>query len=45
VALPDSWEVDLQTPDKVLTVSADNVNISEIKMTIEKVDYHAEELA
>lgn len=44
VAGADNWEVDLQTPDKVLTVSADNVNIMEIKKAIEKVGYHAEEL-
>ncbi|WP_143305768.1 heavy-metal-associated domain-containing protein [Chitinophaga vietnamensis] len=37
----DNWEVDLQSPDKILTVSADNVDAAAIKAAIEKAGYKA----
>lgn len=40
----DNWEVDLQAPDKVLTVSADNVDETAIRQAIEKAGYRAETL-
>lgn len=45
VAGQDNWEVDLETPDKILTVSADTIDKSQIKKAIEKAGYKAEELA
>lgn len=44
VAGADNWEVDLQSPDKILTVSADAVDKSQIRQAIEKAGYKAEEL-
>lgn len=41
----DNWEVDLLSPDKVLTVSADKTNQEEIKKALEKTGYKAEELS
>jgi len=40
----DNWEVDLQSFDKVLTVSADEVNESKIREAVEKAGYKAEKL-
>jgi copper chaperone CopZ len=45
VAGKDNWGVDLQTPERVLTVSTDKANEEAIKKAIEKTGYHAEELA
>jgi copper chaperone len=36
------WKVDVQSPDKILTVSADGFNESEIQMAVEKAGYKAE---
>ncbi|RBL91930.1 heavy-metal-associated domain-containing protein [Chitinophaga flava] len=44
VAGQDNWEVDLQSPDKVLTVSTDKVVKEEIRQAIEKAGYKAEAL-
>ncbi len=41
----DNWEVDLLSPDKVLTVSTENANEAQIKQAIEKAGYKAEALA
>jgi copper chaperone CopZ len=41
---PENWEVDLLSPDKVLTVSADEVTAEKIRQAIEKAGYHAEAL-
>jgi copper chaperone CopZ len=40
----DNWEVDLLSPDKVLTVSAEGTNQEEIKKALEKTGYKAEEI-
>ncbi|SFE84857.1 Copper chaperone CopZ [Chitinophaga sp. CF118] len=40
----DNWEVDLQSPDKVLTVSTDKAGKKEIQQAIEKAGYKAEAL-
>jgi len=39
------WEVDLQSPDKVLTVSVEKASEQEIKKAIENTGYKAEELS
>ncbi|HVI49177.1 MAG TPA: heavy-metal-associated domain-containing protein [Chitinophaga sp.] len=44
VAGADNWEVDLQSPDKVLTVSTERSNSKEIQQAIEKAGYKAEAL-
>lgn len=41
----DNWEVDLLSPDKVLTVSTDKANQQEIKKAIEEKGYKAERLS
>lgn len=41
----DNWEVDLQSPDKVLTVSTEEAGKQEIKQAIEKAGYKAEPVA
>ncbi|SKA36498.1 Copper chaperone CopZ [Chitinophaga eiseniae] len=41
----DNWEVDLQSPDKVLTVSADNVDAAAIRKAVETAGYKAENIA
>jgi len=38
----DNWEVDLQSPDKILTVSTEQAGKQEIKQAIEKAGYRAE---
>ncbi|MDF2188656.1 heavy-metal-associated domain-containing protein [Paraflavitalea sp. CAU 1676] len=44
VAGEDNWEVDVQNPDKVLTVSTEKVNSTDIKKAVQKAGYQAEEL-
>lgn len=39
------WEVDLQSADKVLTVSIEKASEQEIKKAIENTGYKAEELS
>lgn len=39
------WEVDLENPDKVLTVKLEKASEQEIKKAIEGVGYKAEEIA
>ncbi|TWF41649.1 copper chaperone CopZ [Chitinophaga polysaccharea] len=41
----DNWEVDLQSPDKVLTIAKENIDKSEVRNAIEKAGYRAESLA
>ena len=41
----DNWEVDLQSPDKILTVSTEQAGKQEIKEAIEKAGYRAETVA
>ena len=41
----DNWEVDLQSPDKVLTISAEEVNAAAIQQAVEKAGYKAENIA
>ena len=41
----DNWKVDLQSPDKLLTVSAEQAEEQKIKQAIEKAGYKAEALA
>jgi len=41
----DNWEVDLQSPDKVLTVSTEQAGKQEIKQAVEKAGYKAEPVA
>lgn len=36
------WEVDLNHPDRILTVSGDNVTPSEVQEKLKKVGYQAE---
>ncbi|PSL45349.1 copper chaperone CopZ [Chitinophaga niastensis] len=45
VAGADNWEVDLLSPDKVLTVSTEQASKSDIKSAIEKAGYKAEAVA
>ncbi len=44
VAGEDNWEVDIQNPDKVLTVSTEKANNTDIKKAVEKAGYQAVEL-
>ncbi|MGO4291904.1 heavy-metal-associated domain-containing protein [Chitinophaga sp. RAB17] len=41
----DNWSVDLASPDKVLTVSKENLDKSEVRVAIEKAGYKAEALS
>ena len=41
----DNWKVDLQSPDKILTISTDDANTQEIKQAVEKAGYKAEPVA
>jgi copper chaperone len=41
----NNWEVDIKNPNKILTVSLDNVYESEVKESLERMGYKAEELA
>lgn len=40
-----NWEVDLQSPDKILTVSTEQAGKQEIKQAVEKTGYKAEPVA
>lgn len=40
----NNWEVDIKNPKKILTISSDNVNEGNVKATLEKAGYKAEEL-
>ena len=39
-----NWKVDIKDPKKILTVSSDNADEKDVKKTLEKVGYKAEEL-
>ncbi|WP_212005037.1 heavy-metal-associated domain-containing protein [Chitinophaga sp. HK235] len=41
----DNWEVDLLSPDKVLTISAHEVDAAAIRQAIESAGYKAENIA
>ncbi|WP_119080022.1 heavy-metal-associated domain-containing protein [Chitinophaga alhagiae] len=41
----DKWEVDLQSADKILTVSAERTEGQKIREAIEKAGYKAEQVA
>jgi copper chaperone len=41
----DNWEVDLQSPDKLLTVSGEQADEEKIKQAIEKVGYKADSVS
>ena len=38
----ESWEVDTNNPDKILTVEADSATEEEVKATLQKVGFKAE---
>lgn len=41
----DNWEVDIQAPDKVLTIASEkNINPAEVVKSIEGTGYKAEKL-
>ena len=40
----DNWKVDIENPDKVLTVSATGLSEHEIKSAVEKAGFKAEKL-
>jgi len=41
----ENWEVDLQSPDKILTISTEQAGKQQIKQAIEKAGYKAEPIA
>lgn len=41
----DNWKVDLQSADKVLTVSTEKANQEQIKKAVEESGYKAENLS
>ena len=41
----NNWEVDLQSPDKILTISKAEASEQEIKQAVEKAGYKAEPVA
>lgn len=41
----NNWSVDIQHPDKILTVHLDRSNEDEIRGAVEKAGYRAEKLA
>lgn len=41
----NGWQVDLQNPDRVLTVEKENVSAAEIKNAVERAGYKAEQLS
>ncbi|MVT07908.1 heavy-metal-associated domain-containing protein [Chitinophaga tropicalis] len=45
VAGKDNWEVDLQSPDKLLTVATDKASKEEIRQAVKKAGYEAEALS
>ncbi len=40
----DNWEVDIQNPDKVLTVSAHGISEARIQSAVEEAGFKAEKL-
>jgi copper chaperone len=40
----DNWKVDTHNPKKILTVSAENANETDVIKAVEKAGYKAEEL-
>lgn len=40
----NNWEVDLQSPDKLLTVSVEESNEANIQKAVEKAGYKAEKI-
>jgi copper chaperone CopZ len=40
-----NWQVDLQSPDKILTISTADASKQEIKQAVEKAGYKAEPVA
>lgn len=40
----DSWKVDTETPDKVLTVETENGTSEEVKVAVKKAGFNIEEL-
>jgi copper chaperone len=41
----DNWKVDLQSPDKILSISTDEASTQAIKQAVEKAGYKAEPVA
>ena len=41
----DNWEVDIQNPNKILTVAADDVSKSDVIKAVVKAGYTAQELS
>lgn len=39
-----NWEVDTNSPDKILTVQVDNMPASDVKEILKKAGYNAEEV-
>lgn len=40
----DSWKVDTETPDKVLTIETEDGTSDEIKVAVQKAGFNIEEL-
>lgn len=40
----DSWKVDTETPDKVLTIETENGTSEEVKVAVQKAGFNIEEL-
>ncbi|NML22599.1 heavy-metal-associated domain-containing protein [Pseudoflavitalea sp. G-6-1-2] len=40
----DNWEVDVNTPDKVLTISNEAVSAEQVKQAVEKAGFTAVEI-
>lgn len=40
----NNWNVDIQNPDKILTIEAANVSANDIKQAVEKAGFKAEQL-
>ena len=45
VAGENNWKVAVETPDKILTVSAENTEATTIKQAVEKAGFRAEFLS
>ena len=41
----DKWEVDIYTPEKILTVETEDLTVDDIKKEVEKAGFKAEEVA
>ncbi len=41
----DNWKVDTQNPNKILTVTAENIDETEVIEAVEKAGYKAERLS